>query len=75
VCANASYYSIKEGRYRSLWESEDAQEALYASEALDQRIASLAAAVEEGRLAATPSQESCSGCPYRMLCRRRYATP
>ncbi|MFA5447544.1 MAG: PD-(D/E)XK nuclease family protein [Sphaerochaeta sp.] len=74
-CANASYYSIKEGRYRSLWESEESEAAQLAADLLQKRLSSLDEAVEAGALQVTPSKKACEKCVYRPLCRRRYAAP
>ncbi len=74
-CANASYYSIKEGRYRSLWESEESEAAQLAADLLQNRLSSLDEAVEAGALQVTPSKKACEKCVYRPLCRRRYAAP
>ena len=72
--ANASYYSIAEGKYYSLWEHEDDEKALFCDEALAERLHQIKEAVALGRLMATPSKKSCEGCAYRSLCRRRFAT-
>ncbi len=74
-CANASYYSVKEGKYFSLWDDEGSEEASLSREVLTWRLSTLSQAVDGGELMATPSQKSCDGCAYRPLCRRRYATP
>ena len=72
--ANASYYSIAEGKYYSLWGTEDDEKALFCDEALAERLHQIKEAVALGRLMATPSKKSCEGCAYRSLCRRRFAT-
>jgi len=72
--ANASYYSIAEGKYYSLWDTEDDEKALFCDEALAERLHQIKEAVALGRLMATPSKKSCEGCAYRSLCRRRFAT-
>ncbi len=74
-CTNASYYSVKEGRYFSLWDDEESEEAIFSRELLNWRLSTLSQAVDGGELMATPSQKSCDGCAYRPLCRRRSATP
>ena len=74
-CVNASYYSVKEGKYFSLWDDEGSEEASRSREVLAWRLSTLSEAVDAGELMATPSQKSCDGCAYRPLCRRRYATP
>jgi RecB family exonuclease len=70
----AAYYSVKEGRYRCLWTDENSEEALFGDELLSERLSSLAESVEAGHFMATPSKKHCSGCDYRSLCRRRFAT-
>lgn len=72
--ANASYYSIAEGKYYSLWEHEDDEKALFCDDALAERLERIKDAVARGLLMATPSKKSCEGCAYRSLCRRRFAT-
>ncbi|MDX9916342.1 MAG: PD-(D/E)XK nuclease family protein [Sphaerochaeta sp.] len=75
ACTIAAYYSVKEGKYFTLWEGEGSEEADLARDVLTWRLATLLEAVDDGRLMATPSQTSCTDCMYRPLCRRRYATP
>ena len=70
----AAYYSVKEGRYRYLWTDENSEEALLGDELLSVRLSSLAESVDAGQFMATPSKKHCSGCDYRSLCRRRFAT-
>lgn len=70
----AAYYSVKEGRYRCLWTDENSEEALLGDELLSVRLSSLAESVDAGQFMATPSKKHCSGCDYRSLCRRRFAT-
>ncbi|SMP42544.1 PD-(D/E)XK nuclease superfamily protein [Sphaerochaeta associata] len=72
--SHAAYYSIKEERYRSLWTYEDSEEALLGEELLDGCLSSISDALEGGAFMATPSKQHCSGCDYRPLCRRRFAT-
>jgi RecB family exonuclease len=72
---NASYYSIKDEKYYTLWDYEDDPSAILCDEQLQQRLDSLLEAVQGGHLMATPSKKHCGTCPYRSLCRRRYATP
>ncbi len=72
--ANASYYSVKDEKYYTLWAHEDDPSALLCEEQLQQRLESLLDAVQGGHLMATPSKKHCGTCPYRSLCRRRYAT-
>lgn len=75
VCTGAAYYSVKEGRYFTLWDGEESEEANLARDVLTWRLCTLAQAVDHGELMATPSQKSCEGCEYRPLCRRRYQAP
>lgn len=70
----AAYYNVKEGRYRYLWTDENSEEALLGDELLSVRLSSLAESVDAGQFMATPSKKHCSGCDYRSLCRRRFAT-
>ena len=70
----ACYYSIKDGKYYSLWEGADSQEALVCKEALQEQLETLVKKIENGELEATPSKDHCMECAYRALCRRRYAT-
>ncbi len=72
--ANASYYSVKEEKYYTLWAQENDPSAILCDEQLQQRLESLREAVQGGNLMATPSKKHCGTCPYRSLCRRRYAT-
>ncbi|WP_321300594.1 PD-(D/E)XK nuclease family protein [uncultured Sphaerochaeta sp.] len=72
--ANASYYSVKDEKYYTLWAREDDPSAILCEEQLQQRLESLLDAVQGGHLMATPSKKHCGSCPYRSLCRRRYAT-
>lgn len=71
---NASYYSIKEGKYYPIWDREDTQKTEFLDQALEERLQELVQSVNEGHLEATPSKENCKQCTYRQLCRRRYAT-
>lgn len=72
--SHAAYYSVKDGKYRSIWTDEGSDEALLGEELLSERLSSLSEAVEGGFCMATPSRQHCSGCDYRSLCRRRFAT-
>ncbi len=72
--ANASYYSVMDQKYYTLWAQEDDPPAILCEEQLQQRLESLLDAVQGGQLMATPSKKHCGTCPYRSLCRRRYAT-
>ena len=72
--ANASYYSIKDGRYYSLWEDAESEEAHFCRDALDEKLQILVQDLAVGNLSATPSKDHCKECVYRALCRRRYAT-
>lgn len=72
--SHAAYYSVKEGRYRSLWTDDGSEEALLGDELLISRLDSLGESVQVGAFMATPSKQHCSGCDYRSLCRRRFAT-
>ena len=72
--SHAAYFSIKEGVYRSLWTDGRSEEALLGDELLSERLGSLVESVEAGLCMATPSKQHCSGCDYRPLCRRRFAT-
>lgn len=71
---HAAYYSVKEGKYRSLWTDGLSEEALLSDELLADVLLSLSDSVNEGAFMATPSKKHCSGCDYRPLCRRRFAT-
>ena len=71
---NASYYSIKEGKYYPIWDRGDGEIIEYCDQALEENLQALVQAVQEGHLEATPSKENCKQCDYRQLCRRRYAT-
>ncbi len=72
---NASYYSVKDEKYYSLWKDADDENAQKSDQLLQEKLKEIAEAVKEGRFMATPSKEHCANCDYRSLCRRRYATP
>jgi len=71
---NASYFSIKDGRYSAIWDRADTSIMEFCDKALEDVLQRMARAIEEGHLEATPSKESCKGCIYRPICRRRFAT-
>ncbi|MFA6680615.1 MAG: PD-(D/E)XK nuclease family protein [Sphaerochaeta sp.] len=71
---NASYFSIKDGRYSAIWDREQTPLMEFCDKALEEVLQKVATAIEGGHLEATPSKESCKGCIYRPICRRRFAT-
>jgi CRISPR/Cas system-associated exonuclease Cas4 (RecB family) len=71
---NASYYSVKKGKYAVIWEEKDTEVMQFCDEELEKRLFEIVHLVEEGHFEATPSKEHCKDCIYRQICRRRYAT-
>ena len=71
---NASYFSIKDGRYYAIWDRPENYLMQFCDEALEDVLEKVASSIEGGHLEATPSKESCAGCIYRPICRRRFAT-
>ena len=71
---NASYYSVKKGKYTVIWEEKDTSTMQFCDEELEKRLFEIVHLVNEGHLEATPSKEHCKECIYRQVCRRRYAT-
>ena len=71
---NASYFSIKEGRYSAIWDRDQTSLMEFCDVALEEALQKMALAIEGGHLEATPSKENCQGCIYRPICRRRFAT-
>jgi CRISPR/Cas system-associated exonuclease Cas4 (RecB family) len=71
---NASYFSVKKGKYSVIWEEKDTEVMQFCDEELEKRLFEIVHLVDEGHLEATPSKEHCKDCIYRQICRRRYAT-
>lgn len=71
---NASYFSIKDGCYNVIWANEESPVLAFCDKALEEVLKKVASSIEAGHLEATPSKESCQGCIYRPICRRRFAT-
>jgi len=71
---NASYFSIKDGCYSSIWDRPQKAIMEYCDTALEEVLQKMATSIEGGHLEATPSKDSCQGCIYRPICRRRFAT-
>ncbi len=71
----AAFYSFSNGRYSFIWEVGEAEWRDTLIEALDNKIGEMIEDLKEGTIGATPSQEACSLCDYRQVCRRRFALP
>jgi RecB family exonuclease len=71
---NASYFSIKDGCYRAIWDRGQTSLMEVCDKALEDVLQKVAFAIEGGHLEATPSKDNCKGCIYRPICRRRFAT-
>ncbi len=71
---NASYFSIREGRYHAIWDRGATDIMEYCDKALEDVLQKVATSIGSGHLEATPSKESCGMCIYRPICRRRFAT-
>lgn len=70
----AAYYSVKEGRYRFLYKTDEAERQEFFRIALNAVLDRIRLAAKEGAFAATPGDKTCKQCSYRALCRRRYST-
>ncbi|HKM06184.1 MAG TPA: PD-(D/E)XK nuclease family protein [Sphaerochaeta sp.] len=71
---NASYFSIKDGRYSAIWDRDETAIMAFCDKALEDVLKKMAMSIEGGHLEATPSKDTCKACIYRPVCRRRFAT-
>lgn len=71
---NASYFSIKDGSYSPIWDRPQEGLMEFCDKALEEVLQQVASSIEGGHLEATPSKDSCQGCIYRPICRRRFST-
>ena len=71
----AAFYSFSNGRYSFYWKEKDRECRDDLVAILDQKIHAMIQDLKVGAIGATPSQEACSLCDYRQVCRRRFALP
>jgi len=71
--AIGAFYDISGGKYIPIWEQGETAVRDALIEAVTAHIRQMIDDLQEGRLGATPSKQSCSFCDFRQICRRRYA--
>ena len=69
----AVYYSIDKGSYSIIWDENSLEMRDELIELAKEHLEQMVSQLQEGRIGATPSDQSCRYCNYRQICRRRYA--
>ena len=68
-----SYYGVEQAKYSKIWTNRNLEVRDNLIDAVDKNIELMVNQLKKGIVTATPSKESCQFCPFRQVCRRRYA--
>lgn len=69
----AAYYNAQEAKFVCIWKRTEDQRKTELLKDLDSKLKAMTEGLKSSDFIASPSKNHCRNCPYRQLCRRRYA--